>query len=215
MPHYISYSGCRPPSFILLWVFCARLISQGMYAGIVGILPCTCTLSSHSTLTFFLHIRALIYIFYVIHYSNPVLPFSSKSGHSKHEWKHFMSLLDEAQKWMCLWFLPLNLYNSNLPNCRILTSITNSTEICFKCIWHKLCFHKVVQKPPSIQNFQLRLIKSLQKTAWKVKLFERKDGLQGGKIGQSKLILTSWPEFRLSQWGCIAFALDVIVWRKQ
>ena len=68
----------------------------------------------------------------------------------------------------------LNLYNSNLPNCRILTSITNSAEICFKCIWHKLCFHKVVQKPPSIQNFQLRLIKSLQKNSLKGKTFWKK-----------------------------------------
>ena len=162
-------------------------------------------------LLFVLYIRAFIYIFYVIHYSNPVAPFSSKSGHSKHFMSWNRTLLYETQKWICLWYS----HNSNLPNCRILTSITNSAEICFKCIWHKLCFHKVVQKPPSIQNFQLRLIKSLQKTAWKVKLFERKDDLQGGKIGQSKLILASCPEFRLSQWGCIAFALDVIVWRKQ
>ena len=215
MPHYISYSGCRPPSFILLWVFCARLISQGMYAGIVGILPCTCTLSSHSTLTFFFaHSRSYLHI---LRYTllKPCATIFKQVWSLKTWVKTFHVNFGWSSKVNLFKFSPLNLYNSNLPNCRILTSITNSAEICFKCIWHKLCFHKVVQKPPSIQNFQLRLIKSLQKTAWKVKLFERKYDLQGGKIGQSKLILTSWPEFRLSQWGCIAFALDVIVWRKQ
>ena len=37
-------------------------------------------------------------------------------------------------------------WNSMLLNCRVLTSITNSAEICFKCIWHKLRFDKVFAK---------------------------------------------------------------------
>ena len=43
-------------------------------------------------------------------------------------------------------------------------------------------------------ELSIKIDQKLAKTAWKVKLFERKDDLHGGIIGQSKSILASWPE---------------------
>ena len=94
VPPHLSCCECSPQGWLVKACMQALLAS---YHALIHFL-------ATALLLFVLYIRAFIYIFYVIHYSNPVAPFSSKTGHSKHFMSWNRSLLYETQKWICLWF---------------------------------------------------------------------------------------------------------------